>query len=141
MKVKDVLKDKGLEVIAIDSSATVDSAIRKMVERNIGALLIMEDGKLVGMFTERDVLKGLADHGSINKLAVKDVMIKNICVVEPDDDLEYVMTIMTKKRIRHLPVIEQGKMVGLISIRDAVKYHVGNLEAEVRYLKDYMFSS
>lgn len=141
MKVKDMLKDKGLEVIAIDSSSTVDAAIRKMVERNIGALLIMEDGKLVGMFTERDVLKGMANHGSVNNLAVKDVMIKNICVVEPDDDLEYVMTIMTKKRIRHLPVIEQGKMVGLVSIRDVVKYRVGNLEAEVRYLKDYMFSS
>jgi CBS domain-containing protein len=141
VKVKDMLKDKGLEVIALDSSATVDAAVHKMVERNIGAILIMEEGNFVGMFTERDVLKCWVSHGSSEQVALKDVMSKSIRIVEPDDDLEYVMTIMTHERIRHLPVIERGKMVGLVSMRDVVKYHVGNLEAEVHYLKDYMFGS
>lgn len=139
IKVKDILKDKGLEVIAIDSSVTVDAAVKKMYERNIGAILVMEDGEFVGMFTERDVLKCWANHGSFDKVAIKDVMIKDILVISPNDDLDYVMTVMTKKKIRHLPVIDHNKMVGLVSIRDVVKYHIGNLEAEVHYLKDYMF--
>ena len=141
VKVKDVLKDKGLEVIAVDSSATVDSAIKKMVERNIGAILVTEDSTFVGVFTERDVLTCWLNHGSFEKAAVKDVMSKNLLVIEPQDDLEYAMTIMTNKKIRHLPVVEQGRLVGLVSIRDLVKYHVGNLEAEVHYLKDYIVSS
>lgn len=141
LKVKDILKDKGLEVIAIDSSSTVDTAINKMIERNIGAILVMEDSNCVGLFTERDVLKCWTNHGSANKVAVKDVMTKDLLIIEPDDDLDYAMTIMTNKRIRHLPVIDQGRLVGLVSIRDVVKYHIGNLEAEVHYLKDYIRGS
>lgn len=139
IKVKDILKDKGLEVIAIDSTVTVDAAVKKMVERNIGAILILEEGDFVGLFTERDVLKSWTSHGALDKIAIKDVMSKDILVVAPTDDLEYVMTVMTKRKIRHMPVIDHGKMVGVISIRDVVKYHIGNLEAEVHYLKDYMF--
>ena len=139
VKVKDILKDKGLEVIAIDSTVTVDAAVRKMVERNIGAILVMEEGEFVGMFTERDVLKCWAEHGPFEKVAIKDVMSRDILVIAPADDLEYVMSVMTTKRVRHLPVIDHGKMVGVISIRDVVKYHIGNLKAEVHYLKDYMF--
>ncbi|MEW5745444.1 MAG: CBS domain-containing protein [Nitrospirota bacterium] len=141
IKVRDILKDKGLEVIAIDSSVTVDAAVKKMVERNIGAILVMEEGNFVGMFTERDALRCWSAHGPFDKVLVKDIMSKTIRVAEPGDDLEYVMSIMSHERIRHLPVIDHGHMVGVVSIRDVVKYHIGNLEAEVRYLKDYMFSS
>lgn len=141
LKVKDILKDKGLEVIAIDSSATVDTAINKMIERNIGAILVMEEGDCVGLFTERDVLKCWVMHSSVDKVAIKDVMSKDLLVIEPDDDLDYAMTIMTNKKIRHLPVIDRGRLVGLVSIRDVVKYHIGNLEAEVHHLKDYIRGS
>ncbi len=141
LKVKDILKDKGLEVIAIDSGTTVESAINKMIERNIGAILVMEDSKCVGVFTERDVLKCWTKHSSFEKVAIKDVMSKDLLVIEPDDDLDYAMTIMTNKKIRHLPVIQEGHVVGLVSIRDVVKYHIGNLEAEVHYLKDYIRGS
>ncbi|HCZ10921.1 MAG TPA: hypothetical protein DHV16_01405 [Nitrospiraceae bacterium] len=140
MKVKDILKDKGLEVIAVDGDVTVDVAVRKMNERNIGAIMVMEQGSFVGMFTERDVVKTWADKGSFDKVIVKDVMSKNLKVLEPEDELEYVMTIMTSERIRHMPVFEKGKIVGLVSIRDVVKYHVGNLKAEVHYLKDYIMN-
>ncbi|HAK89013.1 MAG: hypothetical protein A2077_01435 [Nitrospirae bacterium GWC2_46_6] len=140
MKVKDILKDKGLEVIAVDGDVTVDVAVRKMNERNIGAIMVMEQGSFVGMFTERDVVKTWADKGSFDKVIVKDVMSKNLKVLEPGDELEYVMTIMTSERIRHMPVFEKGKIVGLVSIRDVVKYHVGNLKAEVHYLKDYIMN-
>jgi CBS domain-containing protein len=141
MKVKDILKEKGLEVIAIHSDATVESAVRKMIERNIGAILVMEDSKCVGLFTERDVLKCWARHSSFEKAAIKDVMSKDLLVIEPGDDLDYAMTIMTNKQIRHLPVIDGGRLVGVVSMRDVVKYHTGNLEAEVRYLKDYILGS
>ncbi|MBZ0157637.1 MAG: CBS domain-containing protein [Alphaproteobacteria bacterium] len=139
IKVRDILKDKGLEVIAIDSGATVDFAVKKMVERNIGALLIMEEGNFVGMFTERDVLKTWTSRGPFDQVPVREVMSRDILVISPDDTLEYVMTVMTNKQIRHMPVIDSGRMVGVVSIRDVVKYHIGNLEAEVRYLTDYMF--
>lgn len=139
VKVKDILRDKGLEVIAIDSSSTVDAAIKKMVERNIGAILIMEEGNFIGMFTERDVLKCWVSYGPLDKIHIKDVMSKDILVISPEDTLEYVMTVMTNQRIRHMPVIDHGRMVGVVSIRDVVKYHIGNLEAEVHHLKDYMF--
>lgn len=140
MKVKDILKDKGLEVIAVDSDVAVDVAVRKMNERSIGAIMVMEQGSFVGMFTERDVVKTWAEKGTFDKVIVKDVMSKNLKVLEPEDDLEYVMAIMTNERIRHMPVFEKGNIVGLVSIRDVVKYHVGNLKAEVHYLKDYIMN-
>ncbi len=140
MKVKDILKDKGLEVIAVDSSSMVDTAVKKMAERNIGALLIFEEGSLAGMFTERDVIKAWVQNPSFDKVQLKDVMTKNLYVIGPEHDLEEVMSIMTNEKIRHLPVIDNGKVVGLISIRDVVKYHVSNLKAEVHYLKDYILN-
>ena len=128
-------------MIAIDSSATVDTAISKMVERNIGAILVMEDSSYVGLFTESDVLKCWAGHNSVDKVALKDVMSRDLLVLEPEDDLDCAMTIMTNKKIRHLPVADKGRLVGLISRRDVVKYHTGTLEAEVHYLKDYIRGS
>jgi len=141
LKVKDILRDKGLEVIAVDGGATVDTAISKMIERNIGAILVMEDSSCVGLFTERDVLKCWARNSSVDKVAIKDVMSKDLLILEPEDDLDYAMTIMTNRKIRHLPVVDKGRLVGLVSMRDVVKYHIGTLEAEVHYLKDYIRGS
>ena len=139
MKISDVLKEKGLEFIAVDSNTTVDIAIHKMVDRNIGAILVMEEGKLAGLFTERDVLKCWAAKGeSFCNIKIKDVMTKDVLIAEPDDDLSYAMTIMINKKIRHLPVIEKGKIVSVVSIRDMVKAQVSDLQAEVHYLKDYI---
>jgi len=140
IKIKDMLKDKGLEVIAVDSSVTVDSAVKKMVERNIGAILVMEEGNFVGMFTERDVLKCWVNKGSYDKILIKEVMSKDLLIIETKDDIDYAMSIMTSKKIRHMPVVENHKIIGLISIRDVVKYHVGNLQSEVHYLKDYILN-
>lgn len=139
MKIRDVIKDKGPEFIAVDSSSFVDLAISKMVDRNIGAILVMEDGNLVGMFTERDVLKCWVNtRESFDKVKIKDVMSKDIMIVQPEDDLNYAMTIMINKKIRHLPVVENGRVTSVISIRDMVKAQVTNLQAEVHYLRDYI---
>lgn len=138
-KIRDVIKDKGPEFIAVDSSSFVDLAITKMVDRNIGAILVMEDGNLIGMFTERDVLKCWVNtRESFDKVKIKDVMSKDIMIVQPEDDLNYAMTIMINKKIRHLPVVENGRVTSVISIRDMVKAQVTNLQAEVHYLRDYI---
>jgi signal-transduction protein with cAMP-binding, CBS, and nucleotidyltransferase domain len=138
-KIRDVIKDKGPEFIAVDSSSFVDLAITKMVDRNIGAILVMEEGNLIGMFTERDVLKCWVNtHESFDKVKIKDVMSKDIMIVQPEDDLNYAMTIMINKKIRHLPVVDNGRVTSVISIRDMVKAQVTNLQAEVHYLRDYI---
>jgi IMP dehydrogenase len=139
MKIHEYLKEKGHEVIAIDSSVTVSAAIKKMVERRIGAVLVIEEGNFVGMFTERDVLKCWVEKGGqpYDNIPIRDVMTKELVVAEPDNDMKYAMTIMINKTIRHLPVVENGKIVSVLSIRDLVKALVDNLEAEVHYLKDY----
>ncbi len=139
MKIRDVIKDKGIECIAVDSHSTVDIAINKMVDRNIGAVLVMEESRLVGMFTERDVLKCWVKKGEgFSRIQIKDVMTKDILIAEPEDDLNYAMTVMINKKIRHLPVIEKGQVVSVISIRDMVKAQVSTLQAELHYLKDYI---
>ncbi len=139
MKIRDLLKEKGLEFIAVEYGVTVDVAIHKMVDRNIGAVLVMENDKLVGMFTERDVLKcWVKSKQGCSTILVKDIMTKDVMIAELDDDLNYAMTVMINEKIRHLPVIDKGKVVSVISIRDMVKAQVSNLQAEVHYLKDYI---
>jgi CBS domain-containing protein len=108
-----------------------------MVERNIGALLIMEAGRPAGMFTERDALKCYARR-SVEGTAVGEVMTRNLIIASPDDDVSYVSQIMIQKGIRHMPVIEGGHVVSVLSMRDVVKAQVSNLEAEVHYLKDFI---
>lgn len=140
MKIKDILKDRGFEVIAIDSNVTVNVAVSKMVQRNIGAVLVMEDGKPAGLFTERDALKCWVKKGEsdCDKVPIKEVMTRNIFIATPDDDTNYAMAIMIEKNIRHLPVVEHGQVISMLSIRDIVRSQVLNLEMEIHYLKDYI---
>lgn len=137
MKIRDLVKEKGFELIAVDGSATVSDAIAKMVDRNIGALLIVEEGRPVGMFTERDVLKCWVSRGSYD-VAVREVMTKDLLIAELDDDISYAMSIMIQKKVRHMPVLDKGRVVSVLSIRDLVKAQVGNLQSELHYLKDYI---
>lgn len=138
MKLRELLKNKGFEVIAIDGDSSVSNAIEKMVERNIGALVIMQDDEPVGIFTERDVLKCWKERHTYEGYAIKDVMSKNLIVAKIDEDLNYVMGIIIQKGIRHVPVVDAGKLVSVLSIRDVVKAQVDGLEQEVRYLKDFI---
>lgn len=138
MKLKDIIKSKGFEVIAVDGDTTVTEAIVKMVDRNIGALLIMESGKVEGMFTERDVLKCWTNHGKLEGIKLSDVMTRNLIACELGDELDYAMTVMIQNRVRHLPVMDKGLLVSVLSIRDVVKAQVTNLQAEVHYLKDFI---
>ena len=137
MTLREIIKGKGYEVIAVDGSLTVAEAVRKMVDRNIGSLLVMTEGGTSGMFTERDVLKCWAA-GKLGEFPISDVMTKDLIVVQASDSLEDAMTVMIQRGIRHLPVMDAGKIVSVLSMRDVVKAQVGQLQAEVHYLKEFL---
>jgi len=118
----------------------VDQAVNKMVERNIGAVLVMEEGSPVGMFTERDVLKCWKAHEGFD-VPIKGFMTKNLIVLQADDDLSYAMSIMIQKGVRHLPVVDKKTVVSVLSIRDVVRAQVSSLQAEVHYLKEFISSA
>ena len=135
MKVKELLSIKGLECFSITSDQSLLSAAKQMAECNIGALLVMDKGSLVGIITERDIVKNAANEGK-QDVKIKGVMSTNLLVVKPGDDLDYVMAIMIQNNIRHTPVVEESGLVGLLSMRDVVRVLVKNRKAENHYLKD-----
>ncbi len=137
MTLREIIKEKGYEVIAVDGSLTVADAVRKMVDRNIGSLLVMCDDGTTGMFTERDVLKCWAA-GKLGNFPISDVMTRNLIVVQATDSIEDAMSIMIQHGIRHLPVMDSGKIISVLSMRDVVKTQVGQLQAEVHYLKEFL---
>jgi IMP dehydrogenase len=138
--VKEILEPSSKTIITISRDQSVADAISQMVEHEVGALIVVEDDKPVGMFTERDVLKCWTRKGEkhFKDIKVAEVMTVNMIIAEQDDDLCYVTTIMIKNRIRHLPVLEKSKIIAMLSIRDVVKAQVTDLRAENHYLKDYI---
>jgi CBS domain-containing protein len=140
MKLKDLLRQKGSKIITAKANEDILAAINRMVENQVGALVVVNENNLpVGMFTERDVLRLAAENN--NALAdkhVKDGMTTDIVVAVPEDDTSSCLALMTERRIRHLPVIDGGKMVGLISIGDIVKAEYANAEFEIHHLRDYI---
>ncbi len=139
MKVKELLSIKGLECFSISNTDNLQAAAKQMAECNIGALLVMDRGSLVGIVTERDIVKNSAnEQKNLKDVVIKDAMSANLLVVKPGDDLDYVMAIMIQNNIRHLPVIEESGLLGLLSMRDVVRVLVKNLKAENHYLKDFI---
>ncbi len=138
--VKEILGSGRRDVISIDKDKTVADAVSLLVEDEIGALVVVDGEKPVGMFTERDVLKCWTRKGDrhFKDIGISDVMTTNLIIAETGDDLCYVTSIMIKNRIRHLPVLENHRLVAMLSIRDVVKAQVTDLRAENHYLKDYI---
>jgi len=135
MKISDFLKIKARAVITIAPGDTVSAAIQKLVEHNIGALPVLDkDGKLQGIVSERDLLKVCQQRANaIGSIKVQDVMTREVAFGTPADDLDYVVSVMQQKRIRHLPIITGQKLVGMVSIRDIVDMQLQEVKAEVRY--------
>ena len=139
MKLSDILKEKGREVITIAAEASLTEAAEKMTDRKIGALLVEDRGRLAGIITERDIVSIVSrTRGDIKPVKVKDIMVRseNLLVAEPDDQEDYVMAVMIQKGIRHMPVVENGEISGMVSIRDVVRAHVKKLQAQVHFLTD-----
>jgi CBS domain-containing protein len=138
MKIKELLSIKGIECFSINSDQTLSDASKQMAECRIGALLVMEKGKLAGIVTERDIVRAVANDKNCRDVKIREVMSTNLIVARQGDDLDYVMAVMIQNGIRHLPVVEDGGMVGMVSMRDVVRVLVKNLKAENQYLKDFI---
>jgi len=137
----DILAGKGSKVYSIPLGVTVLDATRKMNEQKIGALIIMDQGRVAGMFTERDVLRRVvAEERSPAKLLVDEVMTDKVLCVPPDTDIDEAGEIMLKKRIRHLPVCDDGgQLMGMISIGDLNAYHQTHQQQTIHFLNDYIY--
>ncbi|MDZ4818923.1 MAG: CBS domain-containing protein [Planctomycetota bacterium] len=142
MQLRDILANKGHTIHSIRPSASLEEAIQTLVRNNCGSLLVCDEAdcrRMVGILTERDVLRACAEHrGPLNTVEVADVMTIEVITGTPNDSLEETMGLMTENRIRHLPVLEDEQLVGMISIGDLVKAHYDFLSLENHYLKSYL---
>ncbi|MDX1676004.1 MAG: CBS domain-containing protein [Longimicrobiales bacterium] len=139
MKLRDILRTKGSEVIQIGPDAPILDAVRVLSEHRIGCLVVTRDGEIVGVVSERDVLNMVAARpDALADTRVADIMTTDVIVAVPGDDIDYVMNIMTNNKIRHLPIVDDGSLAGIVSIGDVVNELRRSVEAENRHLKDYI---
>ncbi|HEX6911384.1 MAG TPA: CBS domain-containing protein [Longimicrobium sp.] len=139
MTIRDILRGKGGEVVTIGPGAPVVEAMRTLVRHDIGALVVTERGAVRGILSERDVLRaGAVDVARLSAGHVRDLMTPDVVVAEPSAGIREVMDVMTERRIRHLPVVENGVLCGLVSIGDVVNALRQVTEDEVHYLQAYI---
>jgi CBS domain-containing protein len=137
--VNQLLKAKGGHVLSIHPDATVYDALKLMAERNVGALLVLEKEKLVGILSERDYARKVILKGKSSlKTPVRDIMIERVMFVRPEQSIEECMALMTEKRIRHLPVLVGDQVVGIVSIGDLVKASIEEKEFMIKQLENYI---
>jgi CBS domain-containing protein len=137
--VKQLLKERTDCIWTIAPHDTVYKALEIMAEKNIGALVVVEKEKVVGMFSERDYARSVVLKGRSSKdTSVGELMDSNVCYVRPEQTIDECMALFTKKRIRHLPVLEMEKLVGLVSIGDAVKQYLEDREFHIQQLENYI---
>jgi len=139
--VAQVLQEKGQQVWSVSPDARVYDALKIMAERNIGALLVVEGDELKGIFSERDYARKVILHGkSSREIAVKEIMSSDVITIRPQQSVEDCMALMTDKRIRHLPVVDGDRVVGVISIGDAVREIISERELRIEQLQSYITS-
>jgi CBS domain-containing protein len=140
MTVKAILSMKGTEVLTIEPTATLAAAAKMLAERKIGALVVTgPDRRVVGIVSERDIVQELAAHGAASfELLLTDVMTRNVTTCSTADTISSVMERMTQGKFRHLPVVEQGRLLGIVSIGDVVKHRLQEMESEQSALRDYI---
>jgi CBS domain-containing protein len=137
MKVEAVMGAKGREVATIHPTATLATVAQRLRLQNIGALVVQDGERIVGLISERDVVHAFAAHrGDAAEIQVAEVMARSPITCRPEDSLTRVLGLMTQHRTRHLPVLEGGRLAGLISIGDAVKHRLDELELEAAVLRD-----
>ena len=134
-----ILKQKGSRVWTIPGEATVFEAIQLMAARNIGALVVMSDDKLEGIFTERDYTRKVALQGKSSKdTPVNEILSPNLVVAAPTSTIEECMRLMTQNRVRHLPILDNNQLVGLVSIGDLVNWIISAQSVEILQLQSYI---
>lgn len=138
-KVRKILHDKGHDIYSVEPSSMVFNAIELMCEKNVGGLLIVEDGKLVGIFTERDYARKLILKGKSSKdTPISELMTSKLVTVTPDTTIDECMRLMTGRKIRHLPVLENDVLVGIISIGDVVRFIIDEQRSIIQELEHYI---
>jgi CBS domain-containing protein len=137
--VEQLLKFKGSETWSVEPQATVYEALQIMSEKDTGALLVLDKGNLVGIFTERDYARKLILKGKFSKdTAVRELMTHNVLYVEPQNSIIDCMRLMTKNRVRHLPVIDNEQLVGIVTIGDVVRQIISEQESTIEQLEKYI---
>jgi CBS domain-containing protein len=137
--VAQLLKAKGTTVYSVSPGTSVLECLKLFADKGIGAALVMEGDRLIGIFSERDYARKVVLHGKSSKdLKVQDVMTPDVLWVDPERTNEECMALMTEKRIRHLPVIEGGKVIGIISIGDLVKDIIAEQQVVIEHLERYI---
>ena len=139
MRISDVLRDKGAAVVTINSDATVQELVAGHAKQNIGAMVVVDDEGVVGIVSERDVVRQLHTHGAgVLTRPVAKIMTSTVATCTKSDTIDAVSVLMTKNRVRHVPVLEGKDLIGIVSIGDVVKTRMEELEAEQRQLQSYI---
>lgn len=138
MNVDGILRAKGASVVTISPAQTIAELVRGLRTERIGAMVVSEDGRrLLGIISERDVVLGLAEHGPASlRMRVEDLMTRDVVTCTPDDTVKQLMATMTRRRIRHLPVVVDGRLRGIVSIGDIVKHRLEEIETESNVLRE-----
>jgi len=138
-QVAEILAEKGRGLQRIDADASILEAVEQMVEANVGSLLVTESGEVTGIVTERDYLRRVVVEGRTDReTPVREIMSSPLIVVTPQTSVDECMALMTNRRIRHLPVVDAGKVAGIVSIGDVVKFQSRQQSFEIQFLHDYI---
>ena len=137
MSIESILRQKGTEVTTIDPDASIKRAADWLRVKNIGALVVTSGQAVLGLISEREIVHALSHYGdAAASMPVKEIMRHGVIAVSPDESVDRVMKLMTRHRVRHMPVLHDGKLAGIISIGDVVKHRLGDLELETNVLRD-----
>ena len=143
MHIADILKNKGARVLMVRPADTIETLAKRLRDNGVGAMIVSEKGVIAdGIISERDVAHGLATHGAaVLSMPVSRLMTRIVITCAPQDLVSYVARVMTRERIRHLPVKDDGHIVGLVSIGDILKHRLEDMQLETSVLRDYAISS
>ena len=137
MSIESILRQKGTDVVTILPDAHIKSAADWMRAKNVGALVVTSGNDIVGLISEREIVHAFSHYGETTaSMSVKDIMRHGVITVSPDESVNRVMNLMTRHRVRHMPVLRDGKLAGIISIGDVVKHRLDDLELETQVLRD-----
>ena len=140
--VADILGTKGREVWTITPETIVFEALKMMADKNVGALVVMDGAKVTGILSERDYARKVILHGrSSRELETREIMSTNVYFVSPEQNIEDCMALFTNKRVRHLPVLQNEQLIGIISIGDVVKAVIAEQESTIKHLENYITGS
>ena len=141
MTLYEIIRVKGSRVWTICEYQTIDEALRMMVQHNIGALPVVDDEKrLVGMISEREMIRGSFENGrGLVSMPVAWLMTRHLVTASPEDEIEEIMEVMTVNRVRHVPVLRDGRLQGIVSIGDVVKALLADSQHQIRYLKEFIY--